>query len=253
MKNQLAIEISENAVRFATIQDGVVQSIDNYSFKDKIDYHYKEQLDQIFLEKGYKEREYDDYSLSWYSMYSTLLPNNVFSETKPEELFRLCYNTDIPSEHIDYNRIPEQGIVNLFEIPLWVKSFFVIKYPRSIIQHEGSHVIRGLFSEPSFKLKTTLVIYNDFFLMCIAKENKLQFYTVFDYHFIDDIVYHLMFTLQQKEYLKENGAIQICPGVGSSAEQISELQQKLQSLQDLKNATITVNTDFITNSQKLCV
>ena len=165
----------------------------------------------------------------------------------------MCFGEETPKDHIDYNRIPEQGIVNLFEIPLWVKSFFVIKYPRSIIQHEGSHVIRGLFSEPSFKLKTTLVIYNDFFLMCIAKENKLQFYTVFDYHFIDDIVYHLMFTLQQKEYLKENGAIQICPGVGSSAEQISELQQKLQSLQDLKNATITVNTDFITNSQKLCV
>lgn len=248
----LSVELSEVAVRFTTSINDVVNH-HAFLFKDKKDHSYKEQLEDFIVECGLKNQDFDEQTISWSTIRSTLVPANIFGESNPEKIYRLCFGEETPKDHIDYNRIPEQGIVNLFEIPLWVKSFFVMKYPRSIIQHEGSHVIRGLFSEPSFKLKTTLVIYNDFFLMCIAKENKLQFYTVFDYHFIDDIVYHLMFTLQQKEYLKENGAIQICPGVGSSAEQISELQQKLQSLQDLKNATITVNTDFITNSQKLCV
>ena len=248
----LSVELSEVAVRFTTSMNGVVNH-HAFLFKDKKDHSYKKQLEDFIAECGLRNLDFDEQTISWITIRSTLVPANIFGESNPEKIYRLCFGDETPKDHIDYNRIPEQGIVNLFEIPLWVKSFFVIKYPRSIIQHEGSHVIRGLFSEPSFKLKTTLVIYNDFFLMCIAKENKLQFYTVFDYHFIDDIVYHLMFTLQQKEYLKENGAIQICPGVGSSAEQISELQQKLQSLQDLKNATITVNTDFITNSQKLCV
>ena len=248
----LSVELSEVAVRFTTSMNDVVNHY-AFLFKDKKDHSYKEQLEDFITECGLKNQDFDEQTISWSTIRSTLVPANIFGESNPEKIYRLCFGDETPKDHIDYNRIPEQGIVNLFEIPLWVKSFFVIKYPRSIIQHEGSHVIRGLFSEPSFKLKTTLVIYNDFFLMCIAKENKLQFYTVFDYHFIDDIVYHLMFTLQQKEYVKENGAIQICPGVGSSAEQLSELQQKLQSLHDLKNAAITVNTDFITNSQKLCV
>jgi len=41
MKTQLAIELSENAVRFASIEDGVVQAVDNFIFKDKIDYRIK--------------------------------------------------------------------------------------------------------------------------------------------------------------------------------------------------------------------
>jgi hypothetical protein len=68
MKTQLAIEISENGVNFAHIQDGDVLTVDEFLFKDKIDYRYKEQLEQIFQEKGYKEKEYDEYTLSWYSI-----------------------------------------------------------------------------------------------------------------------------------------------------------------------------------------
>ena len=64
MKSQLAIELSENSVKFTTIQDGLVETIDNFVFKDKIDYQYKEQLERIFQEKKYKERDFDDYSLS---------------------------------------------------------------------------------------------------------------------------------------------------------------------------------------------
>ena len=36
MKSQLAIELSENAVHFASIEDGIVKSLDKFTFKDKI-------------------------------------------------------------------------------------------------------------------------------------------------------------------------------------------------------------------------
>ncbi len=253
MKNQLAIEISENAVRFATIQDGVVQSIDNYSFKDKIDYRYKEQLDQIFLEKGYKEREYDSYSLSWYSMYSTLLPNNVFSETKPEELIRLCYNADIPSEHIDYNRIPELSVVNVYEIPQWVKSFFVRKFPRIVIQHEGSHLLHGIFAGSTFKLSSYLTLHENSFSLVVTCVNDLQFYSLFEFQAIDDVVYHFIYTMQQKNYIGKEGSLTLISGVGSTNQQIEELQEKLNLLADLKTYKIEVNTHLILNYQTLCV
>ena len=55
MKSQLAIEISENAVRFARLLDTEVQSVDVFFFKDKTDVRYKEQLDDIVKEKGYRD------------------------------------------------------------------------------------------------------------------------------------------------------------------------------------------------------
>lgn len=248
----LLIELSENAVRFAASTGDALEK-HAFFFKDKKDYRYKEQLDEFLIESGLKQQDFDECSISWSSKRSTLIPTNIFSESKPETLFHLCFGAEVTLSDIDYNRIPEQGLVNLFEIPLWVKSFFVIRYPRSVIQHEGSHLIRGMFSEASFKQKCVLLIYNDYFLLGIVKENKLQFYSVFDYQTNEDIIYHLMFTLQQKDFLKDVGVIQLYTGVGSNDQNINELMQKLQSLADFKKATITVNNDFIINSQKQCV
>lgn len=248
----LSIELSDIAVRFSSNNHGVVTKSE-FVFKDKKDYRYKEQLEEFLIESGLKNQDFDEHTVSWSAFRSTLIPANIFGESKPESLFKLCYGSEIPANHIDYNRIPEQSLVNLYEIPLWVKSFFVVKYPRSIIQHEGSHLIRGIFAASSFKLKSTVIIYHNYFLLSIVKENKLQFYSMFDYQETDDIVYHLMFTLQQKEFLQENGTIQLCAGVGSTVSKIDELAEKLRSLPDLKNTSILVDNDFITNSQKLCV
>jgi hypothetical protein len=253
MKTQLAIEISEVAVHFAQIEDGIVQSVDKFSFKDKIDYRYKEQLDQIFLEKGYKEKEFDEYSLSWYSIHSTLLPNNVFSETKPEDLFRLCYSTTISNDDIDYNRIPELSVVNVFEIPKWVKSFFVMKFPRIVIQHEGSHMLHGIFAGSTFKLSSYLIIHDTSFSLIITSVNDLQFYSQFEFQSIDDIVYHFIFTMQQKSFFGKEGTVTLCSGVGSSEDQMVELKTKLESLKDLSTYKIRINSQIILNYQTLCV
>ena len=253
MKSQLAIELSENAVNFASIEDGVVISIDNFTFKDKIDYLYKEQLNHIFTEKGYREKSYDEYSLSWYSIHSTLLPNNVFAEVKPNELLRLCYSGEIPHDTIDYNRIPELAVVNVYTIPLWVKSFFVVKFPRIVIQHEGSNLLHGIFSGSIYNLNISIVIHNSAFNLVIANGEGLQFYSQFDFQMIDDLVYHLVYTLQQKNLLNQAGNLTICSGVGSTDEQAVELKQKLESLKDLKLFKIEINSHLLLNFQTLCV
>jgi hypothetical protein len=62
-----------------------------------------------------------------------------------------------------------------------------------------------------------------------------------------------MFTLQQKELIGDTGSIQICGGVASSTEKLTELSEKLSSLQDLTQMKVLFNADFTINSQKLCV
>ena len=181
MKSQLAIEISENAVRFARLLDTEVQSVDVFFFKDKTDVRYKEQLDDIVKDKGYRNEEFDDYSLSWCSSFSSLLPNNVYSEVNEEDVISLAFKDKIPHDSIDHNRIPELSIVNIFSIPLWVKSFFVIRFPRIVMQHEGSHLLHGLLSAGSFNLQVAIVLHEDNFNITISNKNELLFYSYFDY------------------------------------------------------------------------
>jgi len=240
-------------VKFSSVNGGLPTESKQFEFQDKQEYKLKEQLDQFLIDGGFKSQSYDETVVSWSGRRSTLIPANIFSESNPEAIFRICYGSEIPKSNIDYNRIPEQGLVNIFELPLWVKSFFVVKYPRSIIQHEGSHLLRGLFAEPGFKLKTHLIIYSDFYLLMIIKENKLQFYSTFDYTENEDIIYHLLFTLQQKELNGEINNIQISGGVGSNSEKLLDLRSKLEKFPDLNKSNIEINNNFILNSQQLCV
>ena len=96
-------------------------------------------------------------------------------------------------------------------------------------------------------------MYDNFVLIAIVKENKLEFYSVFDYIENEDIIYHTMFTLQQKGLTNEVGTLQICPGVGSSSEKINDLHTKFSAFADLKQAKISINNELITKSQQLCV
>ena len=50
MKSQLAIELSENSVKFTTIQDGLIETIDSFFFKEKVFIDYKALCSQFYPE-----------------------------------------------------------------------------------------------------------------------------------------------------------------------------------------------------------
>jgi hypothetical protein len=249
----LAIELSPDHVKFTSLSDGFAITEKSFSFKDKKDYRYKEQLDEFILESGLKDRDHDEHTVSWASHRATLIPTNVFGESNPEAIFRLCFGNTIPASDIDYNRIPEIGIVNVFEIPMWVKSYFVIRHPRSIIQHESSMILRSLFTNTPFKTKIILTAFDKHFVLSIAGQGKLLFYSVFDFQTAEDILYNLMFTLQQKELTDSEGELIWCNGTGANPDlfdAFSELKKKVKNLDllQLKN-----EPNFMLNSHKLCV
>lgn len=249
---QLAIELTPSAVRFNTIVSGELSSSHFFSFNEKQDFRYKEQLDHFLNESGLKLFSFDEQTISWNSEKTTLVPGNVFSETDAESVFRLCFGKGIASSDIDYNRLPEAGLINVFEIPFWVKSFFVIKYPRSIIQHESTMILRNLMQHPAYRLKILLIPYSNHFLLTIVKDGKLQFYSAFDFQKCEDILYHLMFTLQQKELIQEGDLIWV-DGIGSKNDLREDFKTAFTRFQDLKKIAFVHDEHFILNSHKLCV
>jgi hypothetical protein len=247
-----AIELTENAVCFSHLEEAVVAQ-HTYTFKEKTDHSYAQELTEYLDNAGFKISEFSDCTISWGSMRSSLVPTNVFNETNPVKLFQLCFGEEIPKEHIDYNRISEHGIVNIYEIPQWVKSFFISRFPKAIIQHSGSHLIRGMFAQPTFKLRSILVLFENNFLLTMVKENKLLFYSYFDYQDVNDVLYHYLFSIQQKDLVGESATVQLCKGVGSSEETISAFMELIKKIPDRKNDVLLLDNLFTTNSQKLCV
>jgi hypothetical protein len=248
----LAIDLSHYGIRFGALESDP-STYKDLHFKNLTDVAIKEDLTVFFQDHGIRMAELNECTISWSCMRTTLVPGNIFAETSPSAIFSLCYGKHFDSKTIDYNRLPEQSIVNVFEIPLWVKSFFVTKFPRAIIQQEGSIIVRGLFGTGSFKLRALISVHHNYFGLTIVAENKLQFYSCFDYQNVEDIIYHFIFVLQQKEWFGSDIKIEVCGGIGSEKDLVLEIEEKLKKFKEFQQKSIVSNFNFLINSHKFCV
>lgn len=252
MSNHLTIEFCKDAAQFVFLKGDFVHRSHVVRFSSVHEREIKEQLDTAFREVSFLRDEFDEVTLSLSEKRSTLVPNNVFAESDPYSIFRLCFGKNTSKEEIDYNRISEIGIVNVFEMPVWVKSYFVIKFPRIVMQHEGTHILRKALHSNAFKLKATAVIYENYFQLSIVKHNQLEFYSFFDVQSAEDVIYHLFFVLQQKE-LVEKGSIELVKGISGTDSLISEVESGLKKIKDLSQTTVHISPDMVSKAQLLCV
>lgn len=250
-KNHLAIDINTSAVRFVKLNGDFVIQEKNIRFTDKQDYRYKQQLEEFWEQTGWKETDFDDVSLSWSEKQTSLVPVNVFNESDKESIFALSFGRHVQNDEIDYNRLPVQGVVNVFSIPMWVKSFFVVRFPRIVIQHEGTHLIRGVFSGQAFKLKTKLVVHETHFLMLIVQENNVQFYSSFEWNTPEDIVYYYSFSIQQQGKSQLTNEIELAVGAGAELD-TEQLKRSLEAIHGT-NVQVLTGNHLIEKYQQLCV
>jgi hypothetical protein len=86
-----------------------------------------------------------------------------------------------------------------------------------------------------------------------VKHNALEFYSSFSYQSSEDIIYHLIFAFQQKEFTNEKGSIELVAAVGSESTLIDSVEQGLVKIGDLKKMAISKDNDHLAKSQILCV
>lgn len=253
MSTHLAIDISARGAVFYSLRNNNVIDQLELHFESSKQEVVKEELNRAFSDEYLLKVDYDEISLAWSTNQSTLVPNNVFADSNPESIFRLCYGKAVPSEEIDYNRISELSVVNVFQIPVWLKTFFVIKFPRVVVQHAGTHQLRKSMDANAFRAKATVTVYDTYCQVSIVKHNQLEFYSFFDVQSAEDVIYHLMFTLQQKELTDEKGSIELAVGAGLKSGILEDVQKGLEKVKDLKQYSISSVSDFTPKAQLLCV
>lgn len=252
-KKQLIVDIDRESVSFTRLDGVTVEQQFHFDFKDKTDFGYKDQLDLFLGKTEFRALDWDEYSLSWFSEKSTLLPFSIFNETDNVKAFELAYGTSVDENHVDFNRIPEYSCVNIYEIPLWVKSFFVTRFPRMIMQHEGSHAIRGLISGAGSKLNLLISIHENHFLILATHQNELKYYNTFEYQTAEDIVYHTAHLIQQNNWQEEKGKLRFVPSLIQNKEKADKAKDMLQKLPTFQNMNIEETQHLLSQFQILCV
>lgn len=252
-KTHLGFLLSENRLQVMDFTEGNFVELGRLEFHGKKDFQYKEQIQTFLNELKIDQQEYDDYSLAWFTPFSTLVPSNIFGASDPKSLFQACFTKEMIANDVDYNRISELSIVNVYEIPLWVKSFFVIRYPRIVIQHESSIFLHGIFAASTFKLGIHILLHDAHFSMMFVKENELKFYNTFDCSAEDDILYYLTFGIQQQGLSGEQGNLFIYDHLTSHTDWKEKIIQKATLIQELKKLSPAETTYLPYKYQQHCV
>lgn len=252
MAKHLAVVGSLDNFRFIEISDSRITnshgvSIESVNHSDK-----KGELQEKFSALGLSDT-YEDITLAWSSKKSTIVPNFVLNDSSAEDIYKLCFGDSSEDHSVDFNRVAEIGVVNVYEIPDWVKSFFVLKFPRVVMQHAGSHTIRHAMNENAFYLKATIQAFEDYFLLSMVKHNKLEFYSFFDFQNTEDILYHLSFALQQKEMTSEKGLIEFNTAFDKGEDLFKTLSEMKARVKDLEQLELKYNEALSAKSQLLCV
>lgn len=250
---QLVVHIDRNAVRFLRVVDGISEESHLFHFKDKTDFGYKDQLETFLNEIGFRGMEWDEYSLSWFGPKTTLLPYTIFGETDAFKAFQLSFGNKVEENDVDFNRIPENMLVNIFEIPLWVKSFFIIRFPRMVLQHAGTHIIRGLFNESTFGLKILLAVHENDFLLAAVKNNELVYYNTIEFQSGEDILYHTAHLIQQNNWQNVKGQIVACAPLTDQSDALTKFAELHTQVDLFAQLKLAIDLSLMTNFQRLCV
>jgi len=245
-KHALSMELQNDTFRFSildikTKRSVMEKSITLLSFN-------KEELNTIINDEIFK-LDFKSISLVVSTNRHTLVPVSIFNSSNAKDIFAL--NHQAPFDNIDYNRIPELGIVTIFELPIWIKSVFVMKMPRIKIIHTSTVLIKGIFKTTVFPPKVHVFWQDNSFYLIITSKGKLQYFNLFQGNEITDLVYHTLFVLEQKELILKEMKLHFY-GVKSE-------WKALEKISKLLNHKIEVSSEkegaesFILTNQLLCV
>lgn len=253
VKKHLTFYLSEHAFVIGVLENDIFQLIDKVVFTSKAELHCKSEIQKLLDKNQINSDSFEEFSLAWFSSYSTLIPANLFSESTPEVFLKGTFFKEILHNDIDYNRLSELALVNVYEVPLWVKSFFVIRFPKIVIQHQQTIFLRGIFDGPTFKTSVHIQLYENHVQIIIVGHNELKFSNYFEFSSIEDIIYYVFFVLQQEKLTDQKINLQIADSVERDALLSETVINRLRNLKELTNYSTKIESYLELKYQKTCV
>ncbi|WP_165779208.1 DUF3822 family protein [Brumimicrobium salinarum] len=252
-KTQLTIHISRTSVHVAEVlrsNQNIVRESSLVLYEQSPS-EYKNKLKSFFDGLNWADK-YDEYSMAWGSPKHTLLPLSAFNESSAKAVYALMFGEDVDENTIDFNRLMELNFVSVFEIPDWVKSFFIMRFPQIVFKHEHAMTLRALFQKNTFKRKIVVSFSDDYINIAVIHQNELIFSNCFEVQTAEDVLYYLLFVIEQKQLKQEEGTISFLYIDETTKEKAEQTKQLLADLKGHSKLKVT-DVDHKLKLQTLCV
>lgn len=250
-KTQLAIEINPQRMSAFEVKDQTSTLVASRICTNKSDSGYKQTLLELIADCGNTDR-FDTFSCSYSQEQSTLVPMSLFGESTPENIINLTSHQAIPKDEIDYNRLPEWNMVNVYRLPMWIKSALIIKLPRIVIQHELSHILRFLNTGSTIPQRSQLILQEDHFCLVVRKDGQIVHASYQFYQSAEDVLYHLLYTYQQLN-ISSKGELFLQTSTEALHQVAEEVAKLAKTITQFEAISITTSMNDHLKFQSLCV
>ena len=198
---KLSIHISLNGLSFSIV-DLISDEISFYKkhvFTKKTNpKNLLKELKRHFKEIPELNDTFSSVKIIHYNNLSTVVPEVVFD--KNNALSYLKFNSQIlQNDYVAYDQIFNNECVNIYIPSVNVNNFIFKKFDSFIYNHYSSIILEEVKSNEKNSINPSLYLNIDLnhFEIIYFQDNKLIFYNTFDYSTKEDVIYYLLFTIDQ--------------------------------------------------------
>lgn len=197
--NQLCFQVSEFDLTYSIIDRASKHILKAASCKlsGRVPELKKEEASDFLRKEDLLDFD-GEVSLSYWGSRTTLIPQFIYGESNAKDIFELSFG--VTKNIIEHTRFFEQALINVYEIEEWIKRFMVIRYPRINMQHETTHLLRGIFEKNTFQPTIHLAVKGNIFFLFAVSKNQLDFFNTFDFTNTEDLLYYTLHTVNNLNY-----------------------------------------------------
>ena len=196
-KCHLSVEIGLSNFRFCLFDTLTFTYIllKEFEFKTKGISESCEKIADIIASESLLQKEFYSSSLALNEFPSTLVPTPFYKEEKNREI--LGFNHEIHKEILS-DKMQQMDAINIYSIPTELLNLIRKSFPSTQIKCNSSILIEQLLLQnKSTEAKVYACIQKNVLEVCVIEENKLELHNSFSIDTKEDLLYYLLFALEQ--------------------------------------------------------
>ena len=213
-----------------------------------------EKITNIIASEDLLQKEFYSSSLAFNNFPSTLVPTPFYKEEKNREI--LSFNHEI--EEVLTDKMHQMDAVNIYSVPTELLNLINKSFPNTHKKCNSSILIDQLLLQNEKTEKTIVYasIEKKNLEVCVLSENKLEFHNSFTTDTKEDLLYFLLFSMEQLGLSPEKTELVLLDDILKSDEKYNLLYEYVRNISfgnRSENLNFTKELESIKSHQYFCL
>ncbi len=187
-----------------------------------------EKIADIIASESLLQKEFYSSSLALNEFPSTLVPTPFYKEEKNREILGFNHNV---YEEILSDKMQQMDAINIYSVPTELLNLIHKSFPNTQIKCKSSIFIEQLLLQNnSVEAKVYASVKNNILEVSVIEENKLELHNSFSIDTKEDMLYFLLFSMEQLRLSPEKTELILLDDILKSDEKYNLLYQYVRNI-----------------------